>query len=215
MIPTFADLGLMWQMLSTSGTGQTITVYNTVLTGPKKASEADGPEEMYVVLLDNGRTDLLADEEKRSALKCIRCGACLNICPVYKNIGGHTYKTTYSGPIGSVISPQFLGMKEYKHLSYASSLCGACTTVCPVKIPIHELLLLNRNQSVKENPGAMEKFGFRMWKKAMLNRKIMNQVKGNIKSTFANLLFPAWRKRRSNIKVAPKSFNELWKERRR
>jgi len=213
LIPAFTDLGLMWQMLCTSGTGQMLTVYNTVLTGPRKAGEQDGPEEMYVVLLDNGRSALLADVAKRAALKCIRCGACLNTCPVYKNIGGHTYKTTYSGPIGAVISPQFMGLQAYKHLSYASSLCGACTSVCPVKIPIHELLLLNRNQSVKENAGRLEKFGFQVWKVAMLNRSLMNSVRGGVKSAIINLLFPAWRKRRSNVKLAPKSFNELWKER--
>jgi L-lactate dehydrogenase complex protein LldF len=214
LIPSLEDLGLMWQMLATSGTGQPVTVYNSVFTGPRQPGETDGPEEMYVVLLDNGRTTLLADPEKRVALKCIRCGACLNTCPVYKNIGGHTYKTTYSGPIGSVISPHYLGMKEFKHLSYASSLCGSCTSVCPVKIPIHELLLLNRRQSVREGHFAKaEKFGFQMWKKAMMNRKLMNIVGGGVKSKAANYMFAkSWGKRRGKIKVASKSFNELWKE---
>jgi len=96
------------------------TVYNTILSGPRQADETDGPEEMYVVLLDNGRTNLLAQKEQRQALYCIRCGACLNACPVYKNIGGHTYEATYSGPIGSIITPHMAGMEEFKHLSYAS-----------------------------------------------------------------------------------------------
>lgn len=214
LIPSINDLGLMWQMLSTSGTGQQVTVYNSVFTGPRKPGETDGPDEMYVVLLDNGRSELLADEEKREALKCIRCGACLNTCPVYKNIGGHTYKTTYSGPIGSVISPQFLGMDKFKHLSYASSLCGACTSVCPVRIPIHNLLLLNREQSVRQGmSNSLEKFGFNIWKKAMLNRKLMNTGSSRIKNAVLKLLFrKTWSKRRNPIQLAPKSFNELWRE---
>ena len=128
---------------------------------------------MYVILLDNGRTDLLALPEKREALNCIRCGACLNVCPVYKNIGGHTYETTYSGPIGSVISPHYEGMAENKHLSYASSLCGACTSVCPVKINLHNLLLLNRQQSVAEgHVDKQEKLTFRVWETAMIHKKV-------------------------------------------
>jgi L-lactate dehydrogenase complex protein LldF len=214
LVPSLNDMGLMWQMLSTSGTGQQVTVYNSIMTGPRKANEIDGPEEMYVILLDNGRSDLLADPKKREALKCIRCGACLNTCPVYKNIGGHTYNTTYSGPIGSIISPQYNGMVNFKHLSFASSLCGACTTVCPVRIPIHELLLLNREQSVKEGlANKFEKHGFSLWKKAMLNRSLMNVGSVRIKNIVLNVLFrKTWGKHRSNIKLAPKSFNEMWKE---
>ncbi|HRN57513.1 MAG TPA: lactate utilization protein B, partial [Agriterribacter sp.] len=134
MIPSFSDLGLFWPLLSTYGTGQRITVYNTIVSGPRQPGETDGPDEMYVILLDNGRTNLLANAKAREALYCIRCGACLNACPVYKNIGGHSYNTTYSGPIGSVITPHLKGFNEWKHLSYASSLCGNCTAACPVKI---------------------------------------------------------------------------------
>jgi L-lactate dehydrogenase complex protein LldF len=156
VIPSMLDLDLFWPLLSTHGTGQNLTVYNTILGGPKQTNEIDGPEEMYVILLDNGRTNLLAQKEQREGLYCIRCGACLNACPVYKNIGGHTYETTYSGPIGSIITPHMAGMKEFKHLSYASSLCGKCSEVCPVKIEIHKMLLLNRRDSVNEglNPTA-------------------------------------------------------------
>ena len=214
LIPRMEDLGLFWPMLAHSGTGQQVTVYNTILTGPRKPEETDGPEEMYVVLLDNGRSDLLADIEKRQALNCIRCGACLNICPVYKNIGGHTYESTYSGPIGSIITPHFNGMKEFKHLSYASSLCGACTTVCPVKIDIHNLLLLNRKQSVMENlPSKGEKIGFSIWTMAMKNRKLMNFGGSWMKNLVINFLFKeTWGKRRKNPVLAPRSFNQLWKE---
>ena len=213
MIPSIEDLGLFWPMLAHSGTGQQVTVYNTVLTGPKKEKETDGPEEMYLILLDNGRTDLLADVEKRQALNCIRCGACLNICPVYKNIGGHTYDSTYSGPIGSVITPHYEGMEKFRHLSYASSLCGACTSVCPVKIDLHNLLLLNRKQSVDEGyVKTPEKVGFGMWKIAMKNRFFMNFGGGFLKNAIIDTLFKqSWSKRRSSPHIAPKSFNQMWK----
>ena len=140
VIPSLHDLALFWPLLATFGTGQQITVYNTIISGPRQPNETDGPEEMYVILLDNGRTNILANEKQRESLYCIRCGACLNACPVYKNIGGHAYASTYSGPIGSVITPHLKDMGEWKHLSYASSLCGNCTEVCAVKINLHELL---------------------------------------------------------------------------
>lgn len=215
IIPSITDLGLFWPLLSTSGTGQAVTVYNSVFTGPRKSNETDGPDEMYVILLDNGRTELLAKPETREALKCIRCGACLNACPVYKNIGGHTYNTTYSGPIGSVISPHFMGFKDYKHLSYSSSLCGACTTVCPVKINIHEFLLLNRSESVKNGMvSRWERWGFKMWKKAMLDRKLMDKVSGGFKAKVVKFLFKSsWGKRRTMPHFPEKSFNQLWQER--
>jgi L-lactate dehydrogenase complex protein LldF len=191
-----------------------VTAYNTIFTGPRKHGETDGPREMYVILLDNGRTHLLADIEKRQALACIRCGACLNICPVYKNIGGHTYKSTYSGPIGSVITPHYDGMKEFKHLSFSSSLCGACTTVCPVRIDLHNLLLLNRNQSVKEGlANKSEKFGFRMWKKAMMKRSLMNLVGSGMKNFLLGFLFKeSWGRRRKTPVLSPRSFNQLWRD---
>src|SRR5579862_1141015 len=119
VIPRLEDLGTLWPVLATSGTGQPITTYSTLIGGPKRADEVDGPEEFHVVLLDNGRSGLLANAEEREVLTCIRCGACLNICPVYKNIGGHTYNTTYPGPIGSVLTPHLRG-SEFEHLSYAS-----------------------------------------------------------------------------------------------
>jgi len=132
VLPRLEDLALFWPLLSTSGTGQALTVYNSLIGGPRQPGETDGPEEFHVILLDNGRTGLLADAEQRDALHCIRCGACLNECPVYKTIGGHAYGTTYSGPIGSVITPHLRGPAEWTHLAYASSLCGNCTDVCPV-----------------------------------------------------------------------------------
>ncbi|PVY39879.1 LutB/LldF family L-lactate oxidation iron-sulfur protein [Pontibacter virosus] len=215
VLPSVMDLDLFWPLLSTSGTGQQVTIYNTIFTGPRQPNEKDGPEEMYVVLLDNGRTELLALPEKREALNCIRCGACLNVCPVYKNIGGHTYESTYSGPIGSVITPHYNGMAENKHLSFASSLCGACTSVCPVKINIHNLLLLNRRQSVEQGfTEKSERTTFKLWLKAMKSRKLLNMAPAGVKNfVLKQVLKDTWSKRREPLQVAPKSFNQLWKER--
>ncbi len=123
VLPSMNDLGLFWPLLATYGTGQQVTVYNSIVLGPKQANEKDGPEEMIVILLDNGRTNILKTPATRESLYCIRCGACLNACPVYKNIGGHSYGATYSGPIGKVITPHLNQLDEYKHLIYASSLC--------------------------------------------------------------------------------------------
>ena len=170
---------------------------------------------MYVILLDNGRSDLLAKADMRESLYCIRCGACLNACPVYQNIGGHSYGTTYSGPIGSVISPHYKGMEEFKHLSFASSLCGNCTQVCPVKINIHELLMKNRKHAVNDGLSPMqEKWGIYFWKKAMLSRKLINLIPSKIKQFGFKLIFKnTWTKNRAELKFPKKSFNEQWKDR--
>ena len=212
-IPSMNDLGLFWPLLATYGTGQQITVYNSIITGPRQPGEVDGPEEMYVILLDNGRTDLLSNAKAREALYCIRCGACLNACPVYKNIGGHAYDTTYSGPIGSVITPHLRGMHDYKHLSYASSLCGNCTEVCPVKINIHELLLENRRESVVAGESDFaEKFAWKMWKNASLSRMMMNQGNATIKNWVINKMFKGWSNQRAPLEFPKKTFNQLWIE---
>ena len=214
VIPSLTDLGLFWPLLSTFGTGQKVTVYNTIVTGPKQPNEIDGPEEMYVILLDNGRTNILESPKHRESLYCIRCGACLNACPVYKNIGGHAYGATYSGPIGSVITPNLQGMDDFKHLSYASSLCGACTEVCAVKINLHELLLDNRQESVKEGLSSFaEKIAWKLWKIASLNRKMMNLGNGDLKNKVVNGLFKGWKENRSDLEFSKKTFNEMWKDR--
>jgi L-lactate dehydrogenase complex protein LldF len=215
VIPSLADLDLFWPLLATYGTGQQLTVYNTIYTGPKQAGETDGPEEMYVILLDNGRSTVLAETEQRRALSCIRCGACLNACPVYQTIGGHAYGTPYSGPIGSIITPHFKGMQEFKHLSFASTLCGKCTEVCPVKIDIHKLLLLNRKQSIDQKLSPKtENWVWLFWKKAMLKRNKMDKGGSKIKNFMLKQFFKKqWGNRRDLPEVAPKSFNQLWKER--
>ncbi|HMG83769.1 MAG TPA: LutB/LldF family L-lactate oxidation iron-sulfur protein [Ferruginibacter sp.] len=213
MIPSMTDLALFWPLLSTFGTGQKVTVYNSIVTGPRQANESDGPEEMYVILLDNGRTNILDNPKQRESLYCIRCGACLNACPVYKNIGGHAYEATYSGPIGSVITPHLQGMEEFKHLSYASSLCGNCTEVCAVKINLHELLLENRHESVEEGMTTFnERMAWKIWKAASLRRGLMNKGSGSLKTKLVNSLFKDWKKNRSDLEFAPKTFNQQWRE---
>lgn len=214
VIPSINDLPLFWPLLATFGTGQKVTVYNTLVTGPRQPGEVDGPEEMYVILLDNGRTNILANPKSREALYCIRCGACLNACPVYKNIGGHAYETTYSGPIGSVITPHLRGMDNWKHLSYASSLCGNCTEVCAVKINLHELLLENRNEAVEEGASTMaERTAWKLWKQAMMHRTLMNLAPGNIKGWVINRFVTEWKAHRGELDFPKKSFNQLWRER--
>src|ERR1700761_8498524 len=214
LIPSITDLDVFWPLLATHGTGQNLTVYNTILSGPRQPDETDGPEEMYVILLDNGRTNLLAQKEQRQALYCIRCGACLNACPVYKNIGGHTYETTYSGPIGSIITPHMAGMDEFKHLSYASSLCGKCTEVCPVKIEIHKMLLLNRRDSVNEHLSKpIQRWSWSGRKKGMLSRKMTDFLSGKTKNFFLRTFFKkSWGHYKEMPTIAPKSFSQQWKE---
>lgn len=160
IVPRLEDLALLLPMLATAGAGQPLTCYNTLYAGPRQPGEPDGPEEFHLVILDNKRTELLADAEQRDALHCIRCGACLNVCPIFRNVGGHSYATTYQGPIGSVITPHLRGLQIWKHLSAASSLCGACTETCPVKIDIHHHLLHNRRNAAQARPTWWEKAAF-------------------------------------------------------
>lgn len=222
ILPRLSDLALFLPMLATAGTGQPLTCYNTMYGGPRQPGECDGPEEWHVVLLDNNRTTLLADPEQRDALHCIRCGACLNVCPIFKNIGGFSYGTTYQGPIGSVITPHLRGLQDWKHLSGASSLCGACTETCPVKINLHHHLLHNRRNAVAEQRGGGEGLlwlGFvfvmnRPWlyrlglKIGRLCQPLHALVKGGI-------FDPArtWTMSRELPEIAPASFRDYWRNR--
>ena len=222
VLPKLEDLALFLPMLATAGAGQTLTGYNSFYGGPRQPGEADGPEEYHVVLLDNGRTRLLADAEQRDALSCIRCGACLNVCPIYRNVGGHTYGTTYSGPIGSVITPHLRGLQDWKHLSQASSLCGACTETCPVKIDLHHHLLHNRRNAVAEKPSRLEQLAFRLFAVAANDARLFA-----LGQRIARLLQPlhslvkgtrldparAWTQTRETPRVAEKSFKQQWRER--
>jgi L-lactate dehydrogenase complex protein LldF len=157
------DLAVLLPMLATAGAGQPMTCYNTLYAGPRRPGECDGPEEMHLVLLDNARTAILADPEQRDSLHCIRCGACLNVCPIFKNVGGFTYGTTYQGPIGSVITPHLRGLADWNHLSGASSLCGACSDACPVRIDIHHHLLHNRRNAARTAPSRLERLGHHLF----------------------------------------------------
>jgi L-lactate dehydrogenase complex protein LldF len=222
ILPKLSDLALFLPMLATAGAGQSLTCYNTLYGGPRQPGEPDGPEEFHVVLLDNRRTELLADAEQRDALHCIRCGACLNVCPVFKNVGGHSYGTTYQGPIGSVITPHLRGLQDWKHLSQASSLCGACTETCPVKINLHHHLLHNRRNAVRASPSVFEKifyagFAFTMrrpkiYRLATRLTRVAQPLQRLIQGTILDPL-RAWTKTRSFPPVAEKSFHEQWRER--
>lgn len=213
IIPSIKDLDLFWSLLSTHGTGQKITVYNSVITGPKNATETNGPEELFLILLDNGRSKVLEADPQKEAMSCIRCGACLNVCPIYKNIGGHTYETVYSGPIGSVISPFMNGFEAYNHLSFACTLCGKCTWECPVKIPLHKLLLFNRRDAVAA--GFTDKsfsMVMKAYKKVMNNRWMIETFPPSIKNIGIKMVFKkTWGPRRQLPKFQD-SFNNRWKK---
>lgn len=211
ILPSVNDLDLFFPLLATHGTGQDLTAYNSLITGPRTNGEKDGPEEIYLVLIDNGRSSLLAKQEQRSAINCIRCGACLTACPVYNVVGGHAYRSVYSGPIGSVILPHQQNKEENKHLSYASTICGKCTEVCPVKIELHKLLLYNRKDFRADKDSKAEKIAYYFWKKAMLKRELMNKGGSRTKNfVIRNFFGKGWGTRREMPRVAPKSFNERW-----
>jgi L-lactate dehydrogenase complex protein LldF len=224
VLPKLGDLALFLPMLATAGAGQPITGYNTLYGGPRQPGEPDGPQEFHVVLLDNRRTELLADAEQRDALHCIRCGACLNVCPIFKNVGGHSYGTTYQGPIGSVITPHLRGLQEWKHLPAASSLCGACTEVCPVKINLHHHLLHNRRNSVRGHFSPLEKifqngmtFMMRhpaLYKFAAQIGRLAQPLQRLVSGTILDPLRP-WTKTRSFPSLAKKSFRQQWAERKK
>jgi L-lactate dehydrogenase complex protein LldF len=170
VVPRLADLDVFLRLLPRSATGQKCSAYVSWLTGPRGAGE-DGPEELHVILLDNGRSALLAHPALREALYCIRCGACLNACPVYRKVGGHAYASPYPGPIGAIVSPEFQGMAQAAELPFASSLCGACREICPVRIDIPHLLLRWRERLVAAgHAGDDERRWVRWWSRAMQSR---------------------------------------------
>jgi len=167
VIPTLADLPIFLKILARAATGQKLSVYTSLITGPRREGEVDGPEELHLILLDNGRSRILGSPTRES-LFCIRCGACLNTCPVYRKIGGHAYGGIYSGPIGAVLTPLFDGLKENRHQPHASSLCGACQAACPVKIQIPELLIRNRAALHEQHDVPwIEEWIYRRWSRVM------------------------------------------------
>jgi L-lactate dehydrogenase complex protein LldF len=152
VVPDMESLNVLLKLLPRSATGQKMSAYTSFVTGPRRADSEGGPREFHLILLDNGRTRVLQDEIARETLLCIRCGVCLNVCPVYNNVGGHAYGWAYSGPIGAILAPQLLGVRIAGDLPFASSLCGACAEFCPVKIPIPEILLRLRHRVVEGDP---------------------------------------------------------------
>jgi L-lactate dehydrogenase complex protein LldF len=162
IVPSFRELGLLLPMLVASASGRAVTTYFSFVNGPRLPDELDGPDEVHVVVLDNGRSDILSGGY-RSILNCIRCGACQNVCPVYRHVGGHGYGAVYGGPIGAVLTPLLVGFDEAGDLPHASSLCGACTEVCPVKIPLHEHLLELRRDVAEARATPAERATFRAW----------------------------------------------------
>ena len=215
LIPRARDLSVFLDLLGRSASGQPLTSYTSIVSGPRRKGELDGPEEFYVILLDAGRTKLLADPEQRESLQCIRCGACLNACPVYRKIGGHNYPWVYSGPIGKVITPNFQGKEKDPWLPFASSLCGACAEVCPVKIDIPGLLLKLRKEIVQANPE--DRRAFRIWA-WLMQRPGMYALAAKIGRALMGFNIgplAAWRSERDLPAAPPKSFRDLWKERKK
>jgi L-lactate dehydrogenase complex protein LldF len=221
VIPRAQDLAVFLKLLARSATGQPLSVYTSFLAGARRDGEPDGPREFYLVLLDNGRTKILADKSKRQSLSCIRCGACLNACPVYRKIGGYSYPWVYSGPIGKILTPQFMGRDQDPWLPFASSLCGACGEVCPVKIDIPKILLELRSDVMKsdarEGRGRLEKLGFRAFAWLMTHPR-MFEMMGRIARSMgwpstAKGPLGEWLSQRDLPALPPHSFREMWRRR--
>ncbi|HEV2764926.1 MAG TPA: LutB/LldF family L-lactate oxidation iron-sulfur protein [Pyrinomonadaceae bacterium] len=236
VVPTLADVDVFLRLLSRSASGQKLCSYVSFLTGPRRAPDEEGPEEFHVVLIDNGRVSMLADPHLRESLYCIRCGACLNVCPVYQKIGGHAYGWVYPGPIGAVLTPQMIGRARAADLPFASSLCGACREACPVKIDIPSMLLRLRHE-VKEGPAeapgehagrrrgdAAERTLIRLWSWTM--RSPRRYARASRLLRFLQNLFgrkgaggrralpvPGWDAARAVPPLAARSFRETWRER--
>jgi L-lactate dehydrogenase complex protein LldF len=221
VIPRAQDLATFLKLLARSATGQLLSVYTSFLSGPRRPGEIDGPDEFYVVLLDNGRSRLLPDKTKRQSLYCIRCGACLNTCPVYRKIGGHSFPWVYSGPIGAILTPQFMGVQHAPELPFASSLCGACGEVCPVKIDIPKILLELRSDvkkaETREKQNRLEKLGFRTFAWLMTHPR-MFEMAGRIGRMMG---WPPgrrgpmgrWLSERELPPLPAHSFREMWRRR--
>ncbi len=212
VIPRFADLDVFLKLLPRSGTGQRLTTYQSFITGTKRNADDEGPDELHIVILDNGRSRMLAHPVTRQSLACIRCGACLNACPVYQQIGGHAYGSVYPGPIGAVITPQLIGLEKTAQLPYASSLCGACREVCPVKIDIPQLLLHLRGEIAADQPKTAERIAFKLWATVMMSPALYKM--GAVAARMIQKVLPiprAWTSERDLRPIERQSFRELWK----
>ncbi|KAA0075870.1 LutB/LldF family L-lactate oxidation iron-sulfur protein [Trinickia soli] len=229
VVPKLEHIVPLSSLLTRSATGQAITTYFNLISGPRREGEQDGPREMHVVLLDNGRTQAYADEQLRATLQCIRCGACMNHCPVYTRIGGHAYGTTYPGPIGKIISPHLLGLDATADLPTASSLCGACGEVCPVRIPIPQLLIRLRTEANRApgeavahplrgqgaNHSAAEQIVWRFWRGAFAHPRVYRFFRWAATrfAAFAPSRQMGWTQHRTPLKPASRSLTELLRAR--
>ena len=223
VIPRLSDLAVMVKVLTNSATGQKISSYVTMLTGPRREHDLDGPEELHVVLLDNGRSGILRSAN-REALYCLRCGACLNVCPIYQNVGGHAYGGVYPGPIGAVLTPMLSGLDTAKHLPRASTLCGACRDACPVKINIPHLLLNLRQQLVERHDvPRTERVLFTLWSWIMRSPWLYKTAlalaallqKPFVTQGWLSTLpgpFAGWTQARDFKAVASRSFRQRWQD---
>jgi L-lactate dehydrogenase complex protein LldF len=226
VVPSMRELAVLVPLLTGSGTGQRVSTYLSFLGGPRRGDELDGPEEMHVIVVDNGRSAILPTEF-RSALHCIRCGACQNVCPVFRQVGGHAYGGTYGGPIGAVLTPLLAGFERAGDLPHASSLCAACTEVCPVRIPLHDHLLALRREVARERAPRGERLAFRLWAVAWKTPRRFRWFAGLSRLLQAPLTlggrrlrrapFPLsrWTRGRDLPAVARRTFRERWKERSR
>ncbi|AET60685.1 iron-sulfur cluster binding protein [Paenibacillus terrae HPL-003] len=223
IIPSWTDLEVMATLLPRSATGQKLTMYMSGITGPRRSQDADGPEEMHIIIVDNGRSLQLGNPEFQELLNCIRCGACLNACPVYRHIGGHAYGGTYSGPIGAVLTPALHGnIEEWNDIASASSLCGACYEACPVKIPLHDMLVYLRRRKVEVGQGdKLESAGMKGFATVVSSSKRfaaairLGQIaqkavvrKGEITLKLGPL--KGWNTYRVTPSLAKKSFRQQW-----
>jgi L-lactate dehydrogenase complex protein LldF len=222
VIPRLADLPVFLKLLARAATGHALTVYTTLLTGPRRAGDLDGPEQFHLVLLDNGRSKVLGTPFRES-LQCIRCGACLNACPVYRRIGGHAYGGVYSGPIGSILTPLYDSVSANPHLPHASSLCGACLSACPVRINIPRMLIGLRELQHHESKKRWEKLAYTLWAQ-VLRRPWLYRVMTRLaraalrplstKGWLSRLPGPGsgWTSVRDFPAPAPRSFRERWNQ---
>jgi L-lactate dehydrogenase complex protein LldF len=227
IVPRMVDLAVMLKLLARSATGQPFTIYTNIFGGPRSPGEKDGPEEFHVVLMDNGRSEILAHPEYRETLRCIRCGACLNACPIYRKIGGHAYGSVYPGPIGALITPLFQGLGNFKDLPQASSLCGACYEACPVKINIPKHLINMRRDIVNSGLNSRgERIVYRMWGAAMKSPLMYAALsklqkwdlrrrarKGDGWITKLPKVASGWTQIRDMPAPAPRSFHQMWRSR--
>ena len=211
VVPRFSDLDVFLKLLPRSGTGQKLTTYQSFITGTKRHGTDEGPDELHIVLLDNGRSRMLAHPVTRQSLACIRCGACLNACPVYQQIGGHAYGSVYQGPIGAVITPQLMGIEKTSQLPYASSLCGACREVCPVKIDIPRLLLHLRGEITSRKGSFGERLTFKLWARVMMSPTLykLSAVAGRLMQRIVPIS-RAWTRGRDLRPIESKSFHDIW-----